>query len=254
MHCGNRRAIKRSIELAPFARGYGRAQCKPKRREHLTHRHRVGGKEFAQQRDSGESDPPLPWRSHRTRAGFVERVLQHGARQHILGLCMGGDTEPRHIDTDDADAVDFARQQLKRYATCSGHAQVDDHQRVIALRIGFTINGFADVFEELAGDQRFGVERHVADTAARAVEMRGEGEPVHAACRARQDGVRAPHAQAHPKRAECRAHALRLIMRALGVVGCIARQRFALSRLARGVEHLIATAVAGEPRHSTCLR
>ena len=63
-------------------------------------------------------------------------------------------------------------------------------------------------------DQRLRIERHVADGAPCAVEMRREGQPVHAAGRAGQDGRRAPHPQADPQRAEGGAHGLRLVVRA----------------------------------------
>jgi hypothetical protein len=65
----------------------------------------------------------------------------------------------------------------------------------------------------------FGIERHIADRAPRAVEMRGEGQAVDAAGRARQDRRRAPHAQTDAQGAEGRAHGLRLVMRTDRIVG-----------------------------------
>jgi hypothetical protein len=75
------------------------------------------------------------------------------------------------------------------------------------------VHRVADILEQLARDQRLRIERHIADRAARAVEVRGEGQAIHAAGRSRQDRGGAAHAQADAQRPEGRAHALRLVVR-----------------------------------------
>ena len=129
----------------------------------------------------------------------VRAIFQHRAGQHILGFRMGRHAEARHIDADDADAVDFLGQQLQRHARRGGHAKIGDDHRVVKLGIGHLEDRLADVLEQLAGDQGFGIERHIADGAARAVEMRGEGQAIDAAGRAGQDGRGAAHAQPNPQ-------------------------------------------------------
>jgi hypothetical protein len=84
---------------------------------------------------------------------------------------VGGHAEARHVDADDAHAVDLARQQLQRHAAGGGHAQVDDDDGVVLRWVGLGVHRLADVLEQLAGDQGLAVERHVADAAARAVEV-----------------------------------------------------------------------------------
>ena len=142
--------------------------------------------------------------------------------------------EPRHVDADDAHTVDRLGQQLQRHAAGGGHAQVDDHQRVELRGVGLRMHRLPDVLEKLAGDERLAVEGHVAHAAACAVEVRREREPVDAAGAAGQDRHRAAHPQAHAQRAERRAHALRLVVRPLGVVLRVLRQRVALACGLRG--------------------
>ncbi len=186
---------------------------------------------------------PAARRLHRTLERFRARVAEHGARQHILGLGMGRYAETRHIDADDAHAVDFFRQQLQRHAGRRRHAQIDDDHRVVQSRVGQLEYRLADVLEQLARHQGLGVERHVADGAARAVEMRGEGESVHAAGGSRQHRGGAAHAKSHAQRAECRAHALRLIVRTRRVVRGVARQGLALAGGGCGAPQLLLAAM-----------
>jgi hypothetical protein len=101
------------------------------------------------------------------------------------------------------------------------------------------VDRIADILEQLAGDQRLGVERHVADRAARAVEMRREGQAVDAAGRTRQDRGGAAHAQPDAQRAEGRAHALRLVVRAARIVGRILLEQFTLAGRFRGARQLL---------------
>ena len=159
---------------------------------------------------------------------------------------MGRHAEARHVDADDAHAVDFVRQQIERHAGRGRHAQIDDDDGVVQRRIGELEHRFADVLEQLAGDQRFGIERHVADRAPRAVEVRGEGQAIDAAGRAGQDRRGAAHAQADAQRAEGRTHALRLVVRTLGIVGGVAIENLALAgRRGRGLQ-LVGAGVTAE--------
>ncbi len=122
-----------------------------------------------------------------------------------------------------------------------------------SLRVGLRVHRVADVLEQLAGDQRLAVEGHIAHAAARAVEVAGEGQAVHAAGAAAQDGGGAAHAQAHAQRTEGRAHALRLVVRAgiraLRVVGRVLRQHLALAGLRGGLQHLVLAGVAAQSVH-----
>ena len=111
-----------------------------------------------------------------------------------------------------------------------GNAEAGDDDGVVGLRIGHFVDGVADVLVELAGDQGFRIERDVADRALGAVEMRGEGQTVHAAGRARQDGADPAHAKPDAKRAKGGAHRLRLVMRALGVIRLQLRHYLGLAR------------------------
>ena len=70
------------------------------------------------------------------------------------------------------------------------HAKIDDDDRVVLGGIGELEDRLADVLEQLSGDQRFRIERNVADRALRAVEMRGEREPVDATGGAGQNASR----------------------------------------------------------------
>ena len=63
---------------------------------------------------------------HRPRLRFEPRIAQHGAGQHVLRLGMRRHAEARHVDADDAHAVDLLRQQVERHAGGRRHAQVDD--------------------------------------------------------------------------------------------------------------------------------
>ena len=211
---GHRGAVQRGIQLAPFARRHDRAGGQAHRLEQHADAHRVGREHLAQQRDRRLVGHAVARRRHRAGLGLAAGIAQHRAGQHVLGLGMRGHAETGHVDADDAHAVDLLGQQLQRHAAGRGHAQVDDDDAVVQGRVGLLVHRLADVLEQLAGDQRFAVEGHVADAAPRAVEMRGEGQPVDAAGAAAQDGVRAAHAQPHAQRAEGRAHALRLVVRA----------------------------------------
>jgi hypothetical protein len=71
---------------------------------------------------------------------------------------VGRDAEARHVDADDADAVDLLGQQLQRHAGGGRDAEVGHDDGVVELGVGELEDGLADVLEQLAGDQRLGVE------------------------------------------------------------------------------------------------
>jgi hypothetical protein len=98
------------------------------------------------------------WARHRALLASFAGVLQHRTGEDVLGLGVGRHPEARHIDADDAHAVDFLRQQTQRHAGGGRHAQVDHDDGVVLLRIGQLVDGLAHVLEQLAGHQRFGVE------------------------------------------------------------------------------------------------
>jgi hypothetical protein len=132
----------------------------------------------------------------------------------------------------------------------SGTPEAVGTQRLVTMiasyfsGFGQLVDRFADVFEQLAGHQGLGVERHIADRAPRAIEVRGEGEAVDTAGRARQHGCRAPHAQPTRKRAECRAHGLRLVVRAGGIVLGELLQHLGLARLLGSSAHGVLAGMA----------
>ena len=138
--------------------------------------------------------------------GLVAGVAEHGAGEDVLGLGMGRHAEAGDVDADDADAVDLLRQQVERHAGGGRDAEVDDDDGVVVLGLGGLVHRLADVLEELAGDEGFRIEGHVADGALGAVEVAGEGQAIDAAGAAREDGRGAAHAQPDPQRAEGRAH------------------------------------------------
>ena len=256
---GDGGAIERGIQLTPFARRHHRTRRQTHRVQQHPDDHRVGREHLAQQRDRGPRRAaalgPGLRRLHRAGFGLAAGIFQHRAGQHVLGLGMRGHAETGHVDADDAHAVDLFRQDLQRHAAGGRHAQIDDHDRVVERRIGLLVDRFADVLEQLAGDQALAVEGHVADAAARAVEMRGEGQAIDAAGRARQDRRGAAHAQTDAQRAEGRAHALRLVVRAgfrvLRIVLRVLREDFRLAgRLGRRQQRF----AAGMATHAISLK
>ena len=157
---------------------------------------------------------------------------------------MGRHAKARHVDADDAHTVDRIGQQLQRHTRSGRHAQIGHHDRVVFFRVGHVVHSVADILEQLAGNQCFRIERHIAHRAPRSVEVRREGEAINAAGRAGQDGGGAAHAQANAQRTEGRAHGLRLVVRALGIIGRIAIQHFRLAGLGRCIAHRVGAGVA----------
>ena len=235
-------AVQGGIKLAPFAARHHRPGRQPHRRQHRPDHHRVRREHLAQQRHGRPVRPSPLRRLHRPRLDLGPGVFQHRTGQHILGLGMGRDAEPRHVDPHDPHAVDFRRQQLQRHAGRCRHAKVRHHHRVIAVGIGQFMHRITNVFEELARDQCFGVEGHIAHTPPRAVEVAHEGQPVDTAGRTGQHRRHPPHPQADAQRAEGRAHRLRLVMRSLRIVRRILVEDLRLSRGPRCPLHLARTA------------
>ena len=227
--CGT---IECGVKLAPFACRHDRPGGQAQRLEHLSDADRIDGEHFAEQADRRERRPLFRC-CNGASFGLLSRIGEHRTREHILGLGMRRNAETGHVDADDADAVDVLAQQMQRHTARGRHAEIGDDNRVVIGRIGEALDRLLDVFEQFAGDERFGAERHVTDRPFCAVEVRGEGQPVNAACRAREHRRRAPHAQAHAQRAESRTHRLRLVMRALRIVGGVAFEHFGLARLNR---------------------
>ena len=212
----HRSAVQRCVELAPLACWHHRACGQAHGLEHARDDDWVGREHLPEQADARLVCTAAPGRLYGAVLNFFPRKTQHGARQHILGLGMGGNAKTGHIDTDDAHTVDFPGQQLQRHAAGGRYTQVDDDDGVQLVRIGLVVDRLTDVFEQLAGNQRLGVERHITHAAAGAVEMAGECETVDAAGRAGKNGERTAHAQAYAQRTESRAHALRLVVRSRG--------------------------------------
>jgi len=242
---GDRAGVERGVKLAPFARRHHRPGGQPHRRQHLADHHRVGGEHLAQKRDRRPVAAAAIRRRDRAGGDLARGIGQHRAGQHVLGLGMGRDAEARHVDPDDPHPVDLVGQKPERHARGGRHAQVRHHDRVVAIGIGQVMDRGADILEQLAGHQRFGIERHVADRAPRAVEMRHEGQPVDAAGRAGQHRRHPFHPKAHAQAAEGRAHALRLVVRALRVILREAVQQLRLAGLARRRLHLAGRVAPG---------
>jgi hypothetical protein len=252
MDRGGDPAIQCAVEIAPLARRQARRQRQSHRLQHGADADRIDREKLADQRHGRLVGLVVSRALHRAFFGLEARVFEHGAGEHVLRFRVRRHAEARHVDADDAHAFDLLGQQVERHARGGGHAQIDDHDRVVVFGLGDLEDRFADVFEELAAHERFGIEGHVAHGAARAVEMRRESEAVDAAGRTRQDRGRAAHAQAHAQRAEGRAHRLRLVVGPARIVGEQPVQRFALACGARGVEHRLAAAVAARTRCGRC--
>ena len=244
----DRGAVERGIELAPFSRWHDRAGTEPERLEQRADADGVGREHLADEGDRRALAATLVGRRDGAGHHLLAGVGQHRTGEHVLGLGVRRDAEPRHVDADDAHAVDRLRKQPQRHAGCRRHAEIRHDDRVVMLGIGELVDRLADVLEQLAGDQRLGVERHVAHRTARTVEVRGECQAVDAAGRARQHRRGALHTQADAQRAERRAHALRLVVRALRIIGRVACQHFGIAGLGCGRPHLRLAAVAAGAR------
>ena len=249
MDRGTDARVQRGIKLAPFAAGHHWPGGQTHRRQHRADHHRVGGKHLAQQGNRGAVRPALQRRLYGTRLDLGPGIFQHRPGQHILGLGMSGNSKARHVDADDAHTVYLAWQQLQRHARGGGHTKVGHHHRIIAVGIGQFMHRIADIFEQLAGDQGFRIERHIAHRAARAVEMRHEGQAIDTAGRTRQHRRHPAHPQADAQRPEGGAHGLRFVMRSLGVIGGVLIKNPGLAGKARGLFHFVCPGMAAHAIH-----
>ena len=173
-------AVERGIQLAPLAGGHHGAGQDVHGGEHLGNDHRVGGEHFTQQGHRGLALATAFGRLHRAAHDFFAGIAQHGTGQHVFGLGVGGHPKTRHIDADDAHAIDLFGQQLQGHTAGGGYAQIDDDDGVKLGWVGLGMDRVADVLKQFAGDQGLGVEGDITHGAARTVEMRGEGQAIHA--------------------------------------------------------------------------
>ncbi len=149
------RTIERGIEFAPFARRHDRARRQAQRRQKRADHHRIGRKHLAQEGDGGAIPAPALGRRNRARLRLGPGIGQHRPGQHILGFGMGGHTKSWHIDAHDPHAIDFLWQKPQWHAGSRGHAEVCHHDGIVAVGIGEQVNSFANILEQLAGDERF---------------------------------------------------------------------------------------------------
>ena len=66
---------------------------------------------------------------------------------------MGGNTKTRDVDADHANTVDLFWQQLQWHTAGGWDTQIDDDNGIVIVWIGFRVDRFTDVFEQLAGHQ-----------------------------------------------------------------------------------------------------
>ena len=234
---GDHAAIKRAIQLAPFAGGNHGASGKAHGGQHCANHHRIGGEHLAQKGHLRAIRAACGGGRHGASHNFRAGIFQHRACQNILGLGMGGNAKAWHVNTHNAHPVDFIGKQFKRHAACRWHAKIGDNNRIIAFGVGKFMHRIADIFEQLARDQTFGIEWHIAHRPARAVEMRHKGQPIDAAGTARKNCRHPPHPQPHAQAAKGRAHGLGFIMRALGIIGGVLIQKLRIACRARGLLH-----------------
>ena len=242
---GDGRTVEGREQFAPFAHRNNRACGKAHRLQHAADGNGIDREHFTEQRDGRQGAARGARCRNGALADFLCGVAQHGARQHVLGFRVGGNAEARHIDADDAHPVDLLRQQLQRHAGSRGNAEIGDDDGVVVLGLGEVEHRLADVLEQLARHQSLGIEGHVANAAARAIEVRGEGQAIDAAGRARKDRRGAAHAQANAQRSESGAHALRLVMRAQRIITRILLEDLALARGGCGLGELFLACMAG---------
>ena len=157
---------------------------------------------------------------------------------------MGGNSKSRHINAHNPNAVDLVGQKPQRHTRCCWNAQIGNHDRVIAFGVGHIMDSLADILEKLTSNERFGIERHIANRAPRTVEMAHEGKPIDATGRSAENGGCATHPQTHTKRAKSGTHALGFVMRALGVILGILIKDFGFACHAGSLFHLACARMA----------
>ena len=180
MDGGDDRTVQRAVKLAPFARRNDRPGREAHRLQHRADLHRIGRKHFAQQRHGWFLGSGSARRLDRAVLRLIASELEHRPGEDVLGFRMRRHAEARHVDADDANAVDLLGQKPQRHARSGGHAKIHDDDRVVLGGIGKLEDRFADVLEELSGHQRFGIERNVAHRPLRAIKMRSKRQPIDA--------------------------------------------------------------------------
>ena len=131
---------------------------------------------------------------------------------------MGGHTKAGHVYANNSNAIDFFGQELQRHTACGRHAEINNDERIKVLGIGLGVDRLANILKEFARDKRLGIKGHITHGSSSAIKMRCEGKAIDTAGTARQDGGRAAHAQTDTQRAKGRAHALGLVVGALGII------------------------------------
>jgi len=115
MNRGNCTTIECRIKLAPFAGRHNQTSSKTKRLKHLSDHHRIRWKHLAKHRDGRAVRLARRRRLNWSGLNFLAGVIQHSTREHVLGLSMGRNTEPGHINADNTHTIDLVRQQPKRH-------------------------------------------------------------------------------------------------------------------------------------------
>ena len=194
MDRSDRATVERGVKFAPFTRWNDRPGGEAERFEHLADDHGVGREHLAQHCDRWSVGGSAFWRLNRASFDFLASVIQHCACKNVFGFCVGGNAKTWHVNADDAYTVDLIWKKAQRDTRCCWDAQVGDNHCIVTVGVSEVVDGFAYVFEQFAGDKRFGVEGYIADGAACPVEVRHERQAINTAGRARQNGRRPAHA------------------------------------------------------------
>ena len=106
---GSRRhaAVERGVKLAPFAAGHHRPGGQPHRRQHPPMVTGSAGNISPSRRHGGPVGLAALGRRNGAGRDLLAGIVQHRAGEHVLGLGMGRNAEARHVDADDAHAVDL---------------------------------------------------------------------------------------------------------------------------------------------------
>ena len=122
MDGGHDTAIKGGVELTPLASRHTRAHGQAHGLNQLCDAHRVGWEHLTQERHCGQGLASALGRGHGSIHDLLSGVLEHGAREHVFGLGVGGHTKAGHINANDAHPVDLFGQQLQGHTAGGGHA------------------------------------------------------------------------------------------------------------------------------------
>jgi len=155
VNSGNNGAVERRIEFAPFSNRNGRAGGQSHWFEHTADDDGIGREHFPDQGDCRLVLQTVTRWQHRAFGCFLPGVGEHGSGQNVLGFRVRWHSEARHVNADDAHAVDLVRQHLQRNAGRGRDTEVCNDDGVEFLRIRHLVDGLDDVFEQFAGDQCF---------------------------------------------------------------------------------------------------